>query len=103
TLDGNTYLAAAIARSAIKQTVETPQDQITINFPYVRDPSAPETPVTQPLGDNWHPYVPADTVGVVCMAYHANDPDAETVVEWQGRVAQPKFTDGKLDLICKPG
>lgn len=101
-IGGNTYLAAPIARSEIKQTVEKPQDQVTITFPYMRDPSAPELPVTQSLGDNWFPYVPGDTVGVVCMAYHANDPDLQTIVEWQGRVAQPKFTDGKLELTCLP-
>lgn len=102
TIAGNTYLAAPIVRSEIKQTVEKPQDQVTISFPYLRDPAATELPVTQALGDNWHPYVPADTVGVVCMAYHANDPDLQTVVEWTGRVAQPKFTDGKLELVCQP-
>lgn len=101
-IGGNTYLAAPIERSEIKQTIEKPQDQITINFPYVRDPGATELPVTQPLGDNWHPYVPSDVIGVICMAYHANDPDAQALVEWMGRVAQPKFTDGNLELTCKP-
>lgn len=99
---GNTYLGAPIARSEIKQTMEKPQDQITITFPYVRDPDARELPVTQALGDNWHPFVPSDRISVICMAYHANDPDAQAVVEWMGRVAQPKFTDGNLELTCMP-
>lgn len=100
TLGGNTYLAAAIERSGIKETVETPQDQITITFPYLRDPNATELPVTQSLGDNWHPYVPNDQVKVICMSYHAKDPDQETVIDWQGRVAAPSFTDGQLELTC---
>lgn len=102
TIADNVYTHAAIARSEIKQTVEKPQDQITITFPYERDPNAKELPPTQALGDNWHPYVPTDTVSVTCMAYHANDPDLQTVVEWMGRVAQPKFTDGQLELTCQP-
>lgn len=101
-IGGNTYLAAAIVRSEIKQTIEKPQDQITITFPYVRDPAATELPVTQALGDNWHPYVPSDKISVTCMAYHAGDPDLETIVEWMGQVSQPKFTDGQLELTCKP-
>lgn len=99
---GKTYLAAPIERSEIKQTIEKPQDQITITFPYNRDPAATETPVTQALGDNWHPYIPSDTITVVCMAFHEGDPDAQAIVEWQGIVQQPKFTDGQLELTCVP-
>lgn len=102
TIGGKTYLSASIARSEIKQTVERPQDEITITFPYVRDPSAPETPATQSLGDIWHPYIPSDTVSVVCMAYHAGDADAQAIIEWQGIVAQPRFTDGQIELTCVP-
>lgn len=101
-IGGKTYLAAPIVRSEIKQTVEKPQEQITITFPYVRDPDATELPVTQPLGDNWHPYLPSDKITVMCMAYHAGDPDMEAIVEWIGQVSQPKFTDGQLELTCIP-
>lgn len=102
TIGGKTYLAAAISRSEIKQTVEQPQDQITITLPYSLDPNASPLPVTQDLGANWNPYVPSDTVSVVCLAYHEDDPDQEVIVEWQGQVTQPKFTDGQLELVCKP-
>jgi hypothetical protein len=97
-----TYLAAPISRSEIKQTVEKAQDNITIAFPYVRDPNAFQVPVTQPLGDNWHPFIPSDPITVTCMAYHANDTDGQAVVEWMGEVAQPRFTDGKMQLTCQP-
>lgn len=102
TVGGFTWRAAAISRSEIKQTVEKPQDQVTVTFPYSLDPNESSPPITQALGDNWRPYVPSDTVAITCLAYHANDPDAETIVEWTGRVQQPKFTDGQCQLTCQP-
>jgi len=100
----NTYVAAPITRSEIKQTVEKPQDKITIKFPYVRDPSITDLPVTQELGNNWYPYVPQDRISVVCLDYHAKDPDLETKVRWQGRVAQPQWNEKAqtLELTCLP-
>jgi len=101
TIGGFTYTAAAIARSEIKQTIEKAQDSITVTLPYNRNPAG-TAPPTQPLGDNWYPYTPGDTVGVVCMATHLTDPDQQLIVEWMGQVGQPKFTDGKLELTCVP-
>ena len=102
TVGDETFLHAPIQRSEIKQTVEKPQDQITITLPYLLAPNAPEYPVTQPLGDNWNPYAPTDTVHVTCMAMHLGDHDKEMIVEWMGRVASPEFTDGTLTLTCAP-
>lgn len=99
---GNTYLRAPISCTEIKETVEKPQDQLTITLPYMSDPNATELPVTQSLGDNWHPYVPSDVVKVICLECHANDPDLQAVIRWQGRVAQPKFSQGQLELVCVP-
>lgn len=101
-IGGKTYTAAAISRSEIKQTSEKPQDEITITLPYVLDPNATEKPATQDLGDNWNPFVPSDPVSVICMATHLNDPDQEIATEWIGQVAQPKYTDGQLELTCQP-
>ncbi|MGV8959200.1 MAG: phage BR0599 family protein [Stenotrophomonas sp.] len=101
TIDGATYLPASISRSAIRQTAERAKDKITIRFPYLRDPAAGEYPPTQSLGDNWHPYPPGDMIHVTCKAYHHGD--AEAVVEWMGRVTQPRFTDTELELTCEPG
>lgn len=102
TIADNTYLAAPISRSEIKLTGETQQDQITITLPYTRNPDATELPVTQPLGDLVYPYVPQDRISVMCMDYHAKDPDLQAVVRWQGRVGQPKYNDkaGTLELTC---
>lgn len=100
-IGGFTWLAAPMSRSEIKQTIEKAQDNVTITLPYNRNPGNTD-PVTQPLGDNWHPYTPGDTVGVVCLATHLNDPDQQIIVEWMGQVGQPKFTDGKLELTCVP-
>lgn len=101
TIGGFTWLAAPMSRSEIKQTIEKAQDSVTITLPYNRNPDSTD-PVTQPLGNNWHPYIPSDTVNVMCLATHLNDPDQQLIVEWMGQVGQPKFTDGKLELTCVP-
>lgn len=100
-IGGDTYLAAQIDRSEIKQTAERAKDKITITLAYLRDPSAPEYPSTQPLGDNWHPYIPLDRISVTCLATHVGDTDPPTV-EWMGIVTQPSFTDVALELTCEP-
>ena len=103
-IGGNTYTAAPITRSEIKQAVEKPQDQLTITIPYVRNPAATELPATQDLGNTWFPYVPYDRVYVTCLDYHAKDPDLETKQRWTGRVAQPKWNEKTqtLELTCTP-
>lgn len=100
-IGGNTYRAAQIDRSEIKQTAERAKDKITIRFAYLRDPGAAEYPATQELGDEWFPYIPSTTVYVRCMETHYGDP-APPVVQWMGRVIQPKFSDTELELTCEP-
>lgn len=99
TIGGFVWTAAPLVRSEIKQTIETAQASITITLPYNRDPNG-TPPASQALGDNWYPYVPTDTIGVVCLATHLTDPDQQMIVEWMGQVGQPKFTDGQLELTC---
>lgn len=101
TVGGQTYLGAQIERSEIKQTVERAKDKITITLAYLRDPAAAELPVTQSLGDLWHPYAPSDPVYVTCLAAHAGD-DGDPAVEWIGQVTQPAYTDVELTLTCEP-
>lgn len=101
-IGGNTYVRAPISITEIKETVEKPQDQVTITMPYMSDPGAGELPPTQDLGANWHPYVPSDVIRVAYMEVHANDPDLQAIIRWQGRVAQPKFSKGQLELTCIP-
>lgn len=97
----NTYVAAQIERGEIRQTVERAKDKITIKLAYLRDPAATDLPATQAIGDWWHPYIPGDRVDVVCMAAHRGDSDAP-VIEWMGKVVQPKFGDVELELTCLP-
>jgi hypothetical protein len=61
-----------------------------------------QLPPTQELGLNWHPYPPSDPVSVTCLSYHADDPDAEVIVDWSGRVLQPKITGTMMELVCTP-
>lgn len=102
TIDGVTYQAAQIERGEIKQTVERSKDKLEIRIAYLRDPAALEVPATQPLGDNWHPWVPSDPVRVICMEAHIGD-DAPPKVQWMGIVTQPRFNDVQLTLVCEPG
>lgn len=102
TIGGFTYLAGQIDRDEIRQTAERAKDKLKIKLAYLRDPAAPELPVTQALGNNWNPYIPSDTIRVTCMATHLGDTDPPNV-EWMGIVAQPEFTDTELTLTCVPG
>lgn len=101
-VDGKVYLSAQIERSAIEQTIERAKDKLSIKFAYLLDPDAAEYPVTQSLGDNWFPYAPHDTIGVVCMEFDAGI-GAIPNVEWIGVVIQPRFGDAEIELTCEPG
>lgn len=101
TIGDNTYTAAQIDRSEIRQTVERAKDKITITMAYLRDPNALDMPVTQDLGNQWFPFVPSSTVTVICMTTYFGETDPPAV-EWMGQVTQPKFTDVELELTCEP-
>lgn len=98
---GHTYVGAQIGRSEIQQTVEREKDKLTITFPYLLDPAAPEYPPTQALGNNWRPYIPSSPVSVVCMATHIGDASAPAI-EWMGVVTEVAHTDTKMTLTCEP-
>lgn len=101
-VSGSTYIGAQISRSEIEQTAERDKNRITIKVPYLRDPAAVEFPATQPLGDNWHPYISGDPIYITCLAMHHGDSSAPAV-EWSGIVAEVAFTDTELTLTCEPG
>lgn len=103
-IGANTWLAAQIDRSEIKQTTEKAKDSVRIRMAYLRDPFAPVgmRPVTQSLGDLWHPYIPSSKVRVMCFATHYGSADAP-VLEWSGEVSQPRYNDSELELTCTPG
>lgn len=98
---GHTYVGAQIGRSEIQQTVEREKDKLTITFPYLLDPAAPEYPPTQSLGNNWRPYIPSSPISVVCMATHIGDASAPAI-EWMGVVTEVAHTDTKMTLTCEP-
>lgn len=100
-VSGHTYVGAQIGRSEIQQTVEREKDKLTITFPYLLDPAAPEYPPTQSLGNNWRPYIPSSPISVVCMATHIGDASAPAI-EWMGVVTEVAHTDTKMTLTCEP-
>lgn len=100
---GTTWAAAQIERDEIKQTAERAQDKLKIRMAYLRNPYASplDIPVTQPLGDLWHPYIPSDRVKVMCFDWMYGDTDPPRMA-WSGEVADPTFTDVQLELTCEP-
>lgn len=98
----DTYVGSQIRRGEIQQTAEREKNKLTIVLPYLRNPAAAEYPATQPLGDNWHPYIPSDQISVTCMAVHYGDASAPAV-EWSGIVTQAAFNDTELTLTCEHG
>lgn len=100
---GNTYMAAQIDRSEIRQSSEGAKERLSIKFAYLRKiGSAVEYPSTQALGDWWHPWVPTDIVSVTCLQLQRGSEDPP-MVQWMGRVMQPVFGDTEMELSCEPG
>ncbi|KAF1697996.1 hypothetical protein CSC62_07575 [Pseudoxanthomonas jiangsuensis] len=103
TVGEHVYLSApGISRTAIRESGERAKNNVTIKLPFLTDPGAIELPPTQDLGRNWLPYPPSDPVYVDCMTYHADDPDAEVIIDWTGKVLQPKCNGTLLELVCSP-
>lgn len=101
TIGDATWLSAQIERSDIKLTPEPAKDKVTLRFAYLLAPDAGSYPVTQPLGDNWQPYVPTDEVRVICLEGHHGD-DTPPVVQWMGVVTAVKCSDVEMELTCEP-
>ena len=88
-LDGVTYVPAAIKRSRIKVGPERRKLTITVTVP--RD---------LPVVDNWRPYPPRDRVALTILQQHHGE--ADTAVDWVGRVLAPKFSGTTVELSCEP-
>lgn len=101
TVGDHTYLAAQIERDAIRQTPERAKDTLKIRMAYLLSPSADEYPVTQALGDWWRPYIPSDSITVMCLSYRPDGIEPPSV-EWMGLAVQPAYTDTQLELSCDP-
>jgi hypothetical protein len=99
-IGGDTYLPAPISRTALRESVESRKNNVTITMPYLLDPEGAEPPVTQSFGDLFRPWPPGRTVEVACLALHYGDDDVD--VEWTGRVLAPRFTDTQLKIECEP-
>lgn len=99
-IGGETFQAVPISRTALRDSSESPRNNVTITMPYLLDPEADEYPVTQDFGSTWRPFSPSDRIFVTCMAMHRGD-DAP-VIEWMGRVLSPKFNGTTLELLCEP-
>lgn len=100
-LGGQTFVAAGMTRSNLRDSTESLKNNITIRFPYLTlTPPDGVYPATQALGDIWRPFPPSDRIFVSCLAYHRGDSDA--AIEWTGRVIGPEFTDAECVLTCEP-
>lgn len=103
-IGADTWLKAPIERDEIRLTAESLKDRLNIRMGYLRNPLAPadDIPVTQTLGDLWHPYIPTAAVKVMCLETEFGSEDPPSV-QWMGVVAQPSYTDVELELVCEPG
>ena len=86
----NTYVAAAIARSAIEVGQEIGRQGLRISVP--RD-----------LGivDNFRVAAPSDPIVVNIWQSHQGDPDAEFVVVWQGRILGIDWQGIEAQIQCE--
>lgn len=89
TAGGHTYIPLAVTRSAIRDSAERAKNRVTLTLP-----------IDAPVVAWWRPFPPSTPVAVTWLSMHHGD--ADTVVEWQGRVIGPKFSDTQLTLECEP-
>lgn len=99
----HTYKAAQIERDAIRQTAERAKDKLKIRVAYLLTPVEPDEgwPSTQELGDWWRPYIPSDSITVVCLSHKPGGIEPPSV-EWMGWAVSPAFGDVQLELGCDP-
>jgi hypothetical protein len=86
---GNTYTPAAISHSEITDGGDSGKISITITMP--KD---------LPVAGNWSPWPPQDTIVCTIMTQHAGETDV--LVDWIGRVVQPRISDSTLTLTSEP-
>lgn len=87
--DGQTYTPAAISHSEITDGGDSGKISITVSMP--KD---------LPVAANWSPWPPQDTIVVTIMTQH--DGESDVLVDWIGRVVQPRITDSTLTLTSEP-
>lgn len=104
TLGAETFTPApGITHTAVRETAASAQkNQLTISMPYRMNPLASDAPATQDIGNVFNPWSPSQRMLVTVLVTHLGDPDAETNVEWMGRVVAPRFEDASLELTCDP-
>ena len=85
-----TFEPLAISRESLKESYERQKRNLKITIP-----------IGAEVAQNWQPFPPGDTITVTVMAMHRGD--GELVVQWTGRVIQPRYTDTSLELTCAPG
>lgn len=89
TLGEDTYLPLPIKPPSIRQGSEKGRRSFSIELPRYAAVAA-----------NWFPYSPSEAITLVVLCRHVGE--TETIVEAQGRVVGPVFTDHMLELTCEP-
>ena len=87
----NVYTSAPISRAAIKQGSEIKQQTLKVTGP--RDLSVAALYATE---------APSAAVALTITALHHDDPDAQGVADWIGRVLSAKWTGSNVELACEP-
>ncbi|HEY4145163.1 phage BR0599 family protein [Pinirhizobacter sp.] len=86
---GNAYAPAPITHTAIQDGGEQNKISITLKLPK-----------TLQVANNWRPYPPSDNIAITIMTQHYGEDDF--LVDWIGRIIQPKFDDTTLSLTSEP-
>lgn len=90
TVDGATYTAAPLQRTAIEQTPERARNGIRISC--ARD---------FPIADLFRVTSPTDVISVTIIRYHRAEP-LNSITLWMGRVLNAEWRGLSADLSCEP-
>lgn len=90
TFGGAVYQPSPISHSEPKQTNELSKDGVALTLPVGDD-----------LASQFLGYSPDQVTSVTIFRLHYDDPDAEAIVFWKGRVASSKASGGKATIQCE--
>lgn len=87
---GEEYTPSPISHSEPKIANELSKDGVSLVLPIEDD-----------LAKEFLGYPPDQVTSITIFRLHYDDPSAEAVVLWKGRIASSKVTGGKITILCE--